>query len=185
MATSRQTWRQRSLAAAPLAGPGRGSPQSTQAPAARRQPRVDHEGLEQKVLIRWLFAEQQRGTEVGQAYAHIYHVPNGGQRNKKTAADLKQQGVKAGVSDLVVKVARGGWHGLYLEFKATPPHHAATAASQREWLALAESEGYCAVLARGLEEAKEVLREYMSWPATEILGGRQAMENGTEWRKAK
>ena len=76
------------------------------APAAksfrRTAPRIDHEGLEQKVLMRWLYGEQQRGTEVGQAYAHTYHVPNGGQRNKKTAADLKMQGVMAGVSDLVV-----------------------------------------------------------------------------------
>ena len=75
MTKARQTWRQRSLAIAPLAGPGRGSSQSTQAPAARRQPRVDHEGLEQKVLIRWLHGEQQRGTEVGHAYAHTYQCP--------------------------------------------------------------------------------------------------------------
>lgn len=148
-----------------------------------RRPRVDHEGVEQAVLIRWLYGEQQRGTGVGQAYAHTYHVPNGGQRNKKTAADLKRQGVKAGVSDLVVKLARGGWHGLYIEFKATPPHHAATAQSQREWLALAEAEGYCAVLARGIEEAKAVLREYMSWPVTEIVGERQGIGHGTDWRR--
>lgn len=179
MAKARQTWRQRSLAEAPLAGAGRGSPAPTGQDQRRR---VDHEGVEQAVLIRWLYGEQQRGGPVGQAYAHTYHVPNGGQRSKKTAADLKRQGVKAGVSDLVVKLARGGWHGLYIEFKATPPHHAATAKSQREWLALAEEEGYCAVLARGLEEARAVLREYMSWPLTEVAGERQGMTNGTDWR---
>lgn len=150
--------------------------------ATPRQPRVDHEGVEQAALVLWLRGEQQRGTAVGLAYEHTYHVPNGGQRNKKTAADLKRQGVKAGVSDLVVKLARGGWHGLYLEFKATPPHHAATAKSQREWLALAEAQGYCAVLARGLDEAKAVITEYMSWPVTEIVGQRQWMTHGTEWR---
>jgi hypothetical protein len=148
---------------------------------ARKRP-VDWEGNEQAVLIRWLLGEKMRGTPVGELYDAIYHVPNGGQRNKKTAADLKRQGVKAGVSDLVVMDARGGWHGLYLEFKATPPRHAALAASQREWLALADDRGYCAALARGLEEAKAVLREYATWTRTQVVGERLALKNGTDWR---
>ena len=100
----------------------------------RRAPRVDREGMEQKALIRWLYGEKMRGGTTADAYDHTYHVPNGGQRSKATAAALKGQGVKAGVSDLVVALARGGYHGLYLEFKATPPDHAALADSQREWL---------------------------------------------------
>lgn len=144
---------------------------------------VDWEGQEQAVLIRWLLGEKMRGEPVGQLYDAIYHVPNGGQRNKKTASDLKRQGVKAGVSDLPVRQARGGWHGLYLEFKATPPRDAALATSQFEWLEGSEYEGYCAVLALGLDEAKAVLREYASWPRTQIVGERLALQNGTEWRK--
>lgn len=132
------------------------------------------------VLIRWLFGEQQRGMPVGDLYDVIYHVPNGGQRNKKTAADLKRQGVRSGVSDLVVMEGRGGWLGLYVEFKATPPNHAATAASQREWLEKADHRGYCAVLARGLEEAKAVLREYAGWAPT-VIERREAMPHGTKW----
>lgn len=146
-----------------------------------RAPRIDHEGVEQMALIRWLYGEQQRGEAVGAFYEVIYHVPNGGQRNKKTAADLKRQGVKSGVSDLVVMEGRGGWLGLYVEFKATPPKHAATAASQREWLEKAERRGYCAVLARGLEEAKAVLREYASWAPT-VVDQREAMPHGTAWQ---
>lgn len=143
---------------------------------------VDWEGNEQAVVIRWLLGEKMRGTAVGKLYDHIYHVPNGGQRHKATAAALKRQGVKAGVSDLPVRQARGGWHGLYLEFKATPPKDAALAPSQREWLEGSEYEGYCAVLARGYEEAKAVLREYASWPRTQVVGDRLALQNGTEWR---
>lgn len=144
---------------------------------------VDWEGQEQAVLIRWLLGEKMRGEPVGELYDAIYHVPNGGQRNKKTASDLKKQGVKAGVSDLPVRQARGGWHGLYLEFKATPPRDAALAPSQFEWLDGSEYEGYCAALALGLDQAKAVLREYASWPRTQIAGDRLALENGTEWRK--
>lgn len=150
----------------------------------RRKP-VDYEGQEQAVLIRWLYGERQRGSAVGELYDDIYHVPNGGARHKKTAADMKRQGARSGVSDLTIRNARGGWHGLYLEFKATPPKHAALATSQREWLEDSEQHGYCAALARGLEEAKAVLREYASWPPTETQGPPIAMENGTEWRPAE
>ncbi|MDC8443743.1 VRR-NUC domain-containing protein [Halomonas aquamarina] len=131
----------------------------------------------------WLYGEWRRGSEVGQAYPVTYHVPNGGQRNKRTGAELKAHGVKSGVSDLVVMEARGGLHGLYLEFKATPPRHAATAPSQRDWLALADERGYGAVLARGLEEARAVLREYMALPLTEVAGEPLRLVAGTDWRK--
>ncbi|MGE4534672.1 VRR-NUC domain-containing protein [Halomonas sp.] len=150
--------------------------------APRRKP-VDREGQEQAVLMRWLLGEKMRRTPVGALYDMTYHVPNGGARHAKTASDLKKQGVRSGVSDLVVMDARGGWFGLYLEFKATPPHHAALQGSQREWLEMAEALGYCAVLARGLEEAKDVLRAYAAWPETEIQGSVMMMEAGTEWQK--
>lgn len=143
-----------------------------------RRPPVDWEGQEQMVLIRWLHGEKLRGTQVGELYDAIYHVPNGGARHKKTAADLKRQGVKAGVSDLAVRQARGGWHGLYLEFKATPPRDANLTASQRGWLEDSEYEGYCAVLARGIEEAKAVLFEYAMWPRTQVIGPQQKLING-------
>lgn len=155
---------------------------ATGARPRRRATRVDREGAEQKVLMRWLFGEKARGGDLANVYDHTYHVPNGGQRSKVTAAALKGQGVKAGVSDLVVALARGGYHGLYLEFKATPPDHAALADSQRAWLARMEQQGYCAVLARGLEEAKAAIREYMSLPATITIGDRPALVAGTEWR---
>lgn len=150
--------------------------------APRRKP-VDREGQEQAVLMRWLLGEKMRGTAVGELHDVTYHVPNGGARHKATAAALKGQGVRSGVSDLVVMEARGGWYGLYLEFKATPPHHAALQESQREWLALAEERGYCAVLARGLEEAKEVLRWYAAKPPTWTDMAQRKNVPGTEWRK--
>ncbi|WP_299259789.1 VRR-NUC domain-containing protein [uncultured Kushneria sp.] len=151
-------------------------------PAPARRNRVDHEGTEQTALIMWLYGEKQRQSVIGPAYACTYAVPNGGSRHRVEAAKFKRQGVRAGVSDLVIACARGGHHGLYLEFKATPPKHAATSEGQKEWLATVEEQGYCAVLARGLEEAKAVIREYMNMPATAVHGPRQSLAHGTEWR---
>ncbi|MGP9499571.1 VRR-NUC domain-containing protein [Halomonas sp. AOP43-D1-4] len=149
----------------------------------RKRP-VDWEGNEQAVLIRWLLGEKMRGEPVGDLYDVTYHVPNGGQRSKSTGAAMKRQGVKSGVSDLVVMDARGGWFGLYMEFKASTPHTAALAPSQHDWLALAHDRGYCAVLAVGLEEAKRVLREYAELVrTTHHHTARVHLKSGTEWRK--
>ncbi|WP_280337902.1 hypothetical protein [Salinicola acroporae] len=48
-----------------------------------RAPRIDHEGVEQMALIRWLYGEQQRGEPVGAFYEVIYHVPNGGSATRR------------------------------------------------------------------------------------------------------
>lgn len=166
----------------------RGLPVSKRRPPSRtasgkpRKRPTDWEGNEQAVVMRWLFGESKRKTPVGELYDATFHVPNGGVRSQKTASAMKAQGVRAGVSDLVIRQARGGWHGLYLEFKATPPRDADLAESQRVWLEGSEYEGYCAGLARGYEEAKALLREYASWPRTEVKGQRRELLAGTNWR---
>lgn len=50
-------------------------------------------------------------------YSLLYAIPNGGQRSKSQAATLKAEGVKSGVPDVHFPVARGGYFGLYIEFK--------------------------------------------------------------------
>jgi hypothetical protein len=60
--------------------------------------------------------------------ALLYAIPNGGKRDKTTAARLKSEGVRAGVLDACLPVARQGFHGYYLEMKAgknrlTPAQH--------------------------------------------------------------
>ncbi|MDE7389628.1 MAG: VRR-NUC domain-containing protein, partial [Lachnospiraceae bacterium] len=47
----------------------------------------------------------------------LHHIPNGGKRDPIEAKHLKEQGVKSGVPDLHLPVARGGYHGLYIEMK--------------------------------------------------------------------
>lgn len=47
-----------------------------------------------------------------------YAIPNGGQRNAVVAAKLKAEGVRAGVLDVHLPLARGGAHGLWIEHKA-------------------------------------------------------------------
>jgi hypothetical protein len=48
----------------------------------------------------------------------VYAVPNGSNRNVVTATILKKEGVKSGVSDLILPIASGSYHQLWIEVKA-------------------------------------------------------------------
>lgn len=71
---------------------------------------IPTEAEEQIALFEWARLQTGRFPEL----ALLYHVPNGGSRNKIEAARLRAQGVKSGVPDLCLPVARGASHGLYI-----------------------------------------------------------------------
>ncbi|MBC3465021.1 VRR-NUC domain-containing protein [Pseudomonas sp. RW10S2] len=126
---------------------------------ARAKP-VDREGQEQAALM------QELQLRYPQAYKLIYHVPNGGHRHKLVAAKLKGQGVKAGVPDLVLPMARGGYFGLYIEFKAKPLFDAEVSPSQDAYIQALNAQGYLAIVCRGCIDAVEAIRAYLLQPAT-------------------
>lgn len=87
----------------------------------------------------------------------VFHIPNGGSRNKMEAANLKRQGVKAGVPDLMFPVALRGYHGLFIEMKAGKNK---TTQNQDEWLDLLAKHGYCVRICYGYDEARCVINWY-------------------------
>ncbi|HEY0287250.1 MAG TPA: VRR-NUC domain-containing protein [Pseudomonas sp.] len=129
--------------------------------AARKKP-VDREGLEQAALITELKYRFPLAAKL------IYHVPNGGHRHVLVAIKLKEQGVKAGVPDLVLPMARGGYFGLYIEFKAQPPYDAAVSPDQDAYLHMLTEQGYLAIVCRGRVDAVTTIRDYMLQPPTRI-----------------
>ena len=48
----------------------------------------------------------------------LHSVPNGGSRHIREAHNLKLSGVKAGIPDIHLPVARHGYCGLWIEMKA-------------------------------------------------------------------
>ena len=116
---------------------------------------VDREGLEQAALIKELELRFPKAARL------LYHVPNGGHRHKLVAIKLKAQGVRAGVPDLVLPMARGGYFGLYIEFKAMPPFDAEVSASQHAYIQALNEQGYLAVVCRGHVDALEAIRAYL------------------------
>src|SRR5262249_10929232 len=88
----------------------------------------------------------------------LYAVPNGGDRNLHVARKLKAEGVLAGVADLCLPAVRRGYHGLYLEMKS---EEGVATKEQKEVLCGVSGEGYCAVIAPGVDEAKATLEWYL------------------------
>jgi hypothetical protein len=130
--------------------------------ATRASP-ADREGQEQATLL------AEVALRYPEAFKLIYHVPNGGHRHKLVAIKLKGQGVKAGVPDLVLPMARGGYFGLYIEFKAMPPFDAAVSPSQDAYIQALIAQGYLAVVCRGHIDALECLRAYLLQPQTRVV----------------
>ena len=89
-----------------------------------------------------------------------FHIPNGGYRGKTTAKNLQRQGVKAGVPDLCIPLARLGYHGLYIEMKRRQGYQIRE--SQKQWIARLNNEGYLARVCAGADSAIELIRQYTS-----------------------
>lgn len=129
-------------------------------PGAVRRREVQHEAMEQAALFQWAFTVQHTFPEL----RLMYHIPNGGKRNRFEAANLKRQGVKAGVPDICLPVARGGFHGLYIELKAGKNK---TTDKQNEWLSDLMAQGYSAHVCVGWENAKDTITKYLGMRGTD------------------
>lgn len=115
---------------------------------------MQYEAEEQAALFSWAKLCRQQFPEI----ELLYHIPNGGSRDIKEAANLKRQGVKAGVPDLCLPVARGGWHGLYIELKVgrNKPTE-----KQEAWIRELSKQGYAVKVCYGWEAASRVIRNYL------------------------
>jgi hypothetical protein len=122
---------------------------------ARRRSPLLGEHAEQAALFRWAEFARARLPEL----ALLHAIPNGGHRHKATAARLKAEGVKRGVPDVCLPVARNGAHGLYIELKtergkATP--------EQLGWIRALRRQGYVAEVCRGWESARSMIEHYLT-----------------------
>lgn len=121
---------------------------------------IQHEAMEQETLFNWAAFVRGKYPEIDL----LYHIPNGGSRNKLEAANLKRQGVKAGVPDLCLPVPAGKFHGLYIELKAGKNK---ASQNQNNWITLLRYQGYAAEVCVGWREAAEVIEKYLQMKGRE------------------
>jgi hypothetical protein len=88
----------------------------------------------------------------------LFHVPNGGQRSKITAAILKREGVVAGVADLILLVPNDTHHGLCIEMKTAKGRQTD---NQKYWEQLVIGQGYQYSIVRDLESFIKLVNEYI------------------------
>lgn len=95
----------------------------------------------------------------------MFAVPNGGHRSKAQAAKLKVEGVKAGVPDVFLSVARKGWNGLYIEFKRPGTEKQKEGRLTKEQARFAEmvkAENYYHFVAYSYGQAAQMVVNYLS-----------------------
>lgn len=101
----------------------------------------------------------------------LFAVPNGGKRDQKTiatkkgvktfspeAARMKKQGVKSGVSDVILLIPKKGYASLCLEFKTEKGKQSD---EQKEFQRQAEMCGNKYVVVRSVANAIGIVKEYL------------------------
>ena len=117
-----------------------------------KDPNSEH--AHQSAVFEWM-NWQAKGPIPELAWA--FAIPNGGLRHIKVAKDLKEEGVKSGVPDIMIPVARNGFHGVFIEMKKPSGH---TTTYQEEWLNQLAILGYLALTCHSSNEAIELIEYY-------------------------
>ena len=111
---------------------------------AVRRSQSDEEHRIQAACVRWFRLKYPH------LFARLFAVPNGGRRDGITGARLKEEGVLAGVADLILLVPNADYHALLIEMK-TPKGRQSE--SQKAWQQEVCVEGeYKYVVCRSLDD---------------------------------
>lgn len=113
------------------------------------------ESSHQKAAIRWWRLAGHKLSPGGLLFA----IPNGGRRDAITGARLRDEGVLAGVPDLMLAVPAHGKAGLFIEVKA--PKGGRVSRTQMEVMAKLEASGYAVAVAKGSKEIIESIERYL------------------------
>ncbi len=120
-----------------------------------------NEHKEQKALFDWAAL----AVGVHPELALMFAIPNGGYRNKVTAARMKAEGVKAGVPDICLPVARNGYHGLWIEMKSAEGR---MKKHQRAFCQRLAGHGYRVVVCWSWDAARREIESYLKRGAFEL-----------------
>jgi hypothetical protein len=131
--------------------------------APKRAPSSQLEHLSQAALMDWASlvrlpddcGDVQRGSTVAD---YLFAIPNGGFRSKTTAGKLKAEGVKPGVWDLLLPLARCGQHGLWVEMKAPDGR---PSVEQLSWGDKMDKAGYGLVICYSVDDAIREIKAYL------------------------
>lgn len=91
----------------------------------------------------------------------LFAVPNGGYRDRRTAAKLKDEGVLSGVSDLILLKPNAHFHALLIEMKVTEKY-SRQSSEQKEWQKeLTSLNEYKYVVCRSIDDFMREVNDYL------------------------
>lgn len=117
---------------------------------------IPSETVEQQQLFQWARMASGKWPEL----ELMYKIPNEGKRTRAGGSRMKAEGLKKGVPDICLPVARGGHHGLYIELKRMK--NSKVTQEQLDWIEALIGQGYVAAVCRGCEEAIDLITGYLS-----------------------
>lgn len=109
----------------------------------------------QKECIRW-FRFQVKFKNISKL---LFAVPNGGKRNAMEAARLKDEGVTAGVSDMILLYANFDFNALCIEVKVGK---GVQSDKQKDWQKVAELHGNKYVIVRSIDDFMTEIHKYLN-----------------------
>lgn len=116
---------------------------------------VATESAEQQALFRWAAYSQARYPEL----RWMFHIPNEGKRSMIRGAQMRMEGMKKGVPDVCLPVARGGYGALFIEMKRT--RGGRLTQEQAQWAEGLREMGNRVERCNGWEEAVRVIEDYL------------------------
>lgn len=119
--------------------------------------RQSKEYTEQSALIAW--AKWQSYGD-GKLADYLHHSPNGGKRSIVEATKFKNMGTQAGFPDLFLFIARGGYHGLFIELKAGTGR---VSNSQSIMMGRLMEQGYLCKVCYGANSAIDEIKAYLEF----------------------
>lgn len=138
-----------------LATENKPKPASVKPKPTQKRGQPEHEI--QVAFFNWVEYHQSRIPNL----SLIHAIPNGGHRHGAVAAKMKAEGARKGVLDVQWPVARGGFVGLDIEFKAPGAN---PSAEQRDRIDQLQKEGWLCVICWSWEAAARVVLGYAGLP---------------------
>lgn len=131
--------------------------------------RADPEHALQVGLVAWAAIVAGRYPDL----ALLFAIPNAGKRTRRERGRLLDEGLKAGVWDLMLPVPRRGYHGLWLETKVDEMvprqgrfvrYRSTLTDAQLRWGRAMQAQGFACRVYRSLDEARQILTDYLEGP---------------------
>lgn len=121
--------------------------------------KVPSEHAEQVRVIQWFEANCRDVKGLLFAVPNGAHLAGNAKRRMAQVSSLKAEGLRTGVPDLILPVARGEYHGLAIEMKRQKG--GTLSEPQRRWREKLTEQGWLSVVCLGAESAIEVLEKYL------------------------